>query len=314
MIKTTQETTTASALNWRKVKIHFGKKRGTELGDLTSRDLEWWKSNWFPNPRFCKAPKQCIDCDLRAALDAAEITPEPERLAPIPASLECEFKVGDKVKKQVRVDKISQWETEFNRKKVVQYGAYFRNGGDNLFYWKSSSMPDEVKEGAEFEIEGTVKDVFIPQHTPERCIALQRCKISGVLEPQAFIVLFCDAKSSADRIAVCDEQGEPLFAGTAGLGRPENGDNTDHELAAAIKALELANSTKELAGLKCIAVELRFDAEWMRGMVGKAKPIRDFAREHGLKVTMVHISGESNPADQWTVGGGEISKAATLKK
>lgn len=258
-------------------------------------------------------PVNCADCALAAALKAALAEPKKEALAPLPATLNCEFKAGEKVRRAVRVEKVSSWTSEFNRKKITQYGAYLRHC-DALFYWQSSSMPDEISEGAELEIEGTVKDLFLKDigRGDERVIALQRVKIVGgnVLAPKASIVLFSDGKSSADRIAVCAADGTVLFCGHARLGSPSNGDNTDHELAAALKALALADAARVAAGHDCIAVELRFDAKWMEGMVGKAAPLREFARSHGLKVTMTHISGESNPADKFTVSGGEISKEA----
>lgn len=260
-------------------------------------------------------PVNCPDCALKAALAAAMAEPKVEKFAPLPATLNCEFKAGEKIKRSVRVEKISSWTSEFNRKKVTQYGAYLRNC-DALFYWKSSAMPDEISEGAELEIEGTVKDLFLKDlgNGNERVIAIQRCKIVGGdrLTPKASIVLFCDGKSSADRIAVCEANGSVLFCGHAGLGRPDNGDNTDHELAAAMKAFALADAARVAAGHDCIAVELRFDAKWMEGMVGKAAPLREFARAHGLKVTMTHIYGDSNPADEWTISGGEISKPVTF--
>lgn len=367
---------TTGTPDWRTVKIHFGKRAGTPLGDLSRRDLEWWNTKGCthePGSKYCKSkltgekvipgyhvearpatpdwldedgdwidgdeaveahdvpartvtvplldPANCPDCALKAALTAALAEPETgaqllARVAPLPDNLACEFKSGEKVRRAVRVEKVSSWTTEFNRKKVNQYGAYMRNC-EALFYWKSSSMPDEFSEGAELEVEGTVKDVFLKDigHGIERVIALQRVKIVAgkILTPKASIVLYCDGKSSADRIAVCDESGEPLFAGHAGLGRPSNGDNTDHELAAARKALELANAARLAAGHDCITVELRFDAKWMEGMVGKASPLREFARANGLKVTMTHVPGDANPADEWTVGGGEVAKVAELK-
>lgn len=345
---------TENELNWREVTIHFGKKNGTKLGNLSARDLKWWTENWSPNDRFCKSKltttrsipaydyedddgemchvaahdvtektadvDNCPDCRLAAALKigAAEKAAEEKharehRLAPLPATLGCEFRAGEKIRRQVRVEKVSSWTTEFNRKKVTQYGAYLRNC-DALFYWKSSSMPDEMTEGAELEIEGTIKDCFLTKTEPsERAVALLRVKIVGgkILTPKAALVLFCDGKSSAQRIAVCDANGAPVFADHFS-GDATAGDNTDHELGAALKAFELADAARVAAGHDCIALELRFDAKWMEGMVGKAAPLRAFARAHGLKVTMTHIAGASNPADAWTVGGGQICKPVNL--
>ena len=106
-------------------------------------------------------------------------------------------------------------------------------------------------------------------------------------------------------VAVCDADGEVLEYRKAGLGMPDNGDNTDHELAGAMLALDIARRAKEAAGLACIAVTLNFDAQWMKGMVGKAKPLRDFAKAHKLVVKMNQIAGTENPADEWTTASGE---------
>jgi len=301
---------------WKDVKIHFGKRNGTRLGDLSARDLTWWRDHWAPNPQFAKQ----LDYDLQAAIAAGAAEKSAEEAAKKTETLATSAEtaigafvgaIGDKIRRQVRVERVSSFETQFNRKKVIQYSAYLRNC-DALFFWKSSSMPDEISEGAELEIEGTVKDHFVNK-LGERTTALLRVKIiaGNLLTPKAALILFCDGKSSAQRIAVCDANGDPLFAGKF-YGNAASGDNTDHELAAALKALDIANTAREAAGHDCIALELRFDAQWMAGMVGKAAPLRKFARAHGLKVTMTHISGETNPADAWTTAGGEINKPAML--
>jgi len=36
--------------NWRKVKINFGEKKGTALGKLPIKNLQWWINNWKPKP------------------------------------------------------------------------------------------------------------------------------------------------------------------------------------------------------------------------------------------------------------------------
>ena len=320
---------------WQNFAVHFGKKSGAKIAEMSARDLGWWKDSWSPNDDFCKfaenrktfrpdrvagANAGCKDCSLRLALDAAEISPVEKMLAtvaPLPAGdLTCKMVAGEKITRSVRVEKVSSWTSEFNRKKVTTFGAYLRNC-DALFYWKSSSMPDEISEGAELEISGTVKDNFIKDigRGNENVISLLRVKIVAgkILTPKASLVLFCDGKSSAQRIAVCDEAGEPLFAGKF-YGDSTSGDNTDHELAAALKALEIADAARASASHDCISLELKFDAKWMEGMVGKAAPLRAFARSHGLKVTMTHIPGVVNPADQWTVGGGEINNALPALK
>jgi len=54
--------------DWRKVVIHFGKKKGVALGDL-GRNLEWWQQNYKPTPY--KGKINPPDKALRAALDAS---------------------------------------------------------------------------------------------------------------------------------------------------------------------------------------------------------------------------------------------------
>jgi hypothetical protein len=34
--------------NWRQVAVHFGKKKGNQLGKMTAKDLLWWVQNWTP--------------------------------------------------------------------------------------------------------------------------------------------------------------------------------------------------------------------------------------------------------------------------
>src|SRR6266568_5111743 len=52
---TTTDAAREAGQNWTEVKIHFGKKNGTKLGDLSQRDLRWWKENWQPNSTFCRS-------------------------------------------------------------------------------------------------------------------------------------------------------------------------------------------------------------------------------------------------------------------
>lgn len=53
---------------WREVVLHFGKNKGTKLGDLSESSLDWYAKEWQPKPY----KGQIMDADLvlRAALDS----------------------------------------------------------------------------------------------------------------------------------------------------------------------------------------------------------------------------------------------------
>lgn len=290
--------TTTTDTNWQEIKIHFGKKAGATLGSLSARDLSWWKQNWFPNPRFAGA----ADVALRAALDVATIQEAPAACAGTGSHVGT---VGEKITVTVMVIERFDLTAEFNRKKVVQEVAVLQTAEGAKLRWKTADIPSTVKVGEEITLTGTVKDHG--EWKGEKVTGIKLVKVDGAAKIKAThgVTLFCDGKSSADRIAVTNCTTGVLYCGSAGLGRPSNGDNTDHELAGALKALEIANAARQAAGLDVLAVTLNYDARWMGGMVGKAKPIRDFAKANNLLVTMVHIAGNANPADEWTVGGGE---------
>ena len=57
------------ASDWHNVEIHFGKNKGVKLGDLGSRQLEWYVTEWQPKPY--KGAIAEADQILRAALDQA---------------------------------------------------------------------------------------------------------------------------------------------------------------------------------------------------------------------------------------------------
>lgn len=210
-------------------------------------------------------------------------------------------KVGGSVTvTEATVEKCYEFTTEFNRKKVIQQTALFVDAEGRKFKWTSSAMPAEIKVGETFNLEGKIKS--FDTVGPVIVTVLKNCKFEGIVKlvPTFEMILYCDAKSSADQFAVCDETGAPVDQGSCGLGRPSNGDNSDHELFGALRAFEFARAEKERRRLECIGLELRFDAQWMRGMVGKAKPLRDFARAHKIVVKMTWIEGMTNPADQYT--------------
>ena len=71
-----QEPVKASAsadgsIDWKSVKIHFGKNKDMALGTLTPRSLSWWIREWTPQPFKGKTSPQ--DEILRSALDQAAL-------------------------------------------------------------------------------------------------------------------------------------------------------------------------------------------------------------------------------------------------
>jgi hypothetical protein len=59
------------AIDWKSVKIHFGKNKDVALGSLTPRSLSWWIREWTPQPFKGKTSPQ--DEILRSALDQAAL-------------------------------------------------------------------------------------------------------------------------------------------------------------------------------------------------------------------------------------------------
>jgi len=55
--------------DWRTVVIHFGKNKGTALGDLSPKSLDWWIREWNPQP--FKGKIDDASQNLRDALDMA---------------------------------------------------------------------------------------------------------------------------------------------------------------------------------------------------------------------------------------------------
>ena len=58
-------------IDWKSVKIHFGKNKDMALGTLTPRSLSWWIREWTPQPFKGKTSPQ--DEILRSALDQAAL-------------------------------------------------------------------------------------------------------------------------------------------------------------------------------------------------------------------------------------------------
>jgi hypothetical protein len=59
------------SIDWKSVKIHFGKNKDVALGNLTPRSLSWWIREWTPQPFKGKTSPQ--DDILRSALDQAAL-------------------------------------------------------------------------------------------------------------------------------------------------------------------------------------------------------------------------------------------------
>lgn len=56
---------------WEAREIHFGEKKGTKLGELPEKSLNWWIKEWRPKS-YGNRPIAEDDHKLRAALDVAE--------------------------------------------------------------------------------------------------------------------------------------------------------------------------------------------------------------------------------------------------
>lgn len=133
----------------------------------------------------------------------------------------------------------------------------------------------------------------------------------------ASLTLYSDAKASHDRFAICDRDGDPVWFGRFfDSDRDYDGEQSSGEMAAAKKAVWFASKVAEARGDKAIRLTLRVDAKWLcwanaamrpgwdckKG--GKARALADAAKKLGVLLTVEHVDGRSNPADQWTVTTG----------
>ena len=133
----------------------------------------------------------------------------------------------------------------------------------------------------------------------------------------ASLIFFCDAKARTDRFAICNAKGEPIWFGKFfDDDRDYDGEQSSGEMAAAKKAVWLASKVKAMIGAEAIRLTLNIDAEWLcwanevgkpnddgkRG--GKARALGELARKLGIVLTVEHIPGVDNPADQYTVATG----------
>lgn len=133
----------------------------------------------------------------------------------------------------------------------------------------------------------------------------------------ASLILFADAKARTQRFAICNAKGEPVWYGRFfDDDRDFNGEQSSGEMAAAKKAVWFASKIKDTIGAEAIRLTLKIDAEWLtwanevgsptddgkRG--GKARSLGEMAQRFGVVLTVEHIAGVSNPADQYTVAHG----------
>lgn len=126
------------------------------------------------------------------------------------------------------------------------------------------------------------------------------------------VTLYSDAKASHSRFAVCDCQSEVLWYGRFFEDdRDFNGEQSSGEMASAKKAVWLASKIAQAVGENSISLNLYVDAEWLTWangtnpkVGGKAKALREQALRLNVALTVIHIPGESNPADRWTTASG----------
>ena len=124
------------------------------------------------------------------------------------------------------------------------------------------------------------------------------------------VTLYSDAKARTNRFGICDAAGQPLWHGIF-FDNEGVDEQSVAEMAAAKKAVWLASKIAEAAGETSIRLTLIVDAEWLcwansadpaRG--GKAKALAEAAHKAHVILTVEHIAGIDNPADEWTVAKG----------
>lgn len=59
-------------LGWRDVQIHFGKNKGTRLGDLTGRQMDFYRDDWSPAPFKGKLSEKDILLDAALCVASAQ--------------------------------------------------------------------------------------------------------------------------------------------------------------------------------------------------------------------------------------------------
>lgn len=118
--------------------------------------------------------------------------------------------------------------------------------------------------------------------------------------------LYVDAKASAGKFGITDENGEILWYGRF-FDDDNAGEQSRAELAAAKKAVWLASKIKESVGANSIELILYVDAQWLTyqdhsGQKGYA--LTQLAKKYDIDLHVQWISGKDNPADEWTTASG----------
>ena len=120
------------------------------------------------------------------------------------------------------------------------------------------------------------------------------------------VTMYCDAKASAGRFGITDEDGNVLWHGRF-FEDDDAEEQSRAELSAAKKAVWLASKVKESIGAKAIEFNLIIDAQWLTyqthgGQKGYALTV--LARKYNIKLNVQWIPGKDNPADEWTIANG----------
>ena len=120
------------------------------------------------------------------------------------------------------------------------------------------------------------------------------------------VTMYCDAKASAGRFGITDEDGNVLWHGRF-FEDDDAEEQSRAELSAAKKAVWLAGKVKESIGAKAIEFNLIIDAQWLTyqthgGQKGYALTV--LARKYNIKLNVQWIPGKDNPADKWTIANG----------
>lgn len=122
------------------------------------------------------------------------------------------------------------------------------------------------------------------------------------------LVLYSDAKAKNNRFGVCDRNGHPLWYGQ--FYDPVE-EQSAAEMEAAKKAVWLSSQIGQRAGQQ-IELHLVVDAEWLTwadagdGRGGKAVALAHAAERAGVKLVTHWVSGQKNPADEYTICRGYL--------
>jgi hypothetical protein len=129
------------------------------------------------------------------------------------------------------------------------------------------------------------------------------------LSPTHKVILYSDAKATRQRFGITAATGAVLWHGIFFDDDPNfsygsRSEQSACELAAARKAIWLANKIKAVANLVSLRLELRVDAIWLCTLSGKAAILKADARYFGIDLKVEWIPGSENPADRWTTAKG----------